>query len=85
MFLPGHRSGPIAIPPLSPVKSAPDPRRSDALRGIAFMAAGMFLFSGVDTMGKFLTDTVHPIQIVWFRQLGLFFGVLVLFSFEQVS
>lgn len=42
------------------------------------MALGMFLFSGVDTMGKFLTETVHPVQIVWFRQLGLLFGVIVL-------
>ena len=49
------------------------------------MAAGMFLFSGVDTMGKFLTDTVHPIQIVWFRQLGLFLGVLVLIGVQGRS
>ena len=42
------------------------------------MAGGMFLFSGVDTMGKFLTTTMDPIQIVWFRQLGLLSGVLIL-------
>ncbi len=49
------------------------------------MAMGMFLFSGVDTMGKFLTETVHPVQIVWFRQLGLFLGVVVLISMRGRS
>ena len=44
------------------------------------MAAGMFLFSGVDTMGKVLTETLHPVQIVWCRQLGLLFGVMVLIA-----
>ena len=42
------------------------------------MTAGMFLFSGVDTMGKFLTDTLHPVQITWSRQIGLVLGVLFL-------
>ncbi len=49
------------------------------------MALGMFLFSGVDTMGKFLTETVHPIQIVWFRQLGLLLGVIVLIGAQGRS
>ncbi|MEM6310214.1 MAG: DMT family transporter [Pseudomonadota bacterium] len=42
------------------------------------MTAGMFLFSGVDTMGKFLTGTLDPIQITWSRQLGLLLGVMFL-------
>lgn len=42
------------------------------------MALGMFLFSCVDTVAKFLTETLPAIQIVWFRQLGLFAGVVVL-------
>ena len=42
------------------------------------MLLGMFLFSAVDTQAKFLTDTLHPIQIVWVRQAGLLLGVLVL-------
>jgi S-adenosylmethionine uptake transporter len=46
------------------------------------MALGMFLFSGVDTMGKLLTETVHPVQIVWFRQLGLLLGVVVLIGVQ---
>lgn len=45
----------------------------------------MFLFSGVDTMGKFLTDTLHPIQIVWFRQVGLLLGVIVLIALRGRS
>lgn len=35
------------------------------------MGLGMFLFSAVDTTAKFLTDSLHPFQIVWTRQLGL--------------
>ena len=42
------------------------------------MAAGMFLFSAVDTHAKFLTDSFHPIQVAWSRQLGLLTGVLFL-------
>ncbi len=42
------------------------------------MLTGMFVFSAVDTTAKLLTDVFHPVQIIWFRQLGLFIGVLVL-------
>lgn len=48
------------------------------MRGIALMAMGMFLFAGVDASAKFLTETLHPIQIVWSRQLGLLLGVVFL-------
>jgi drug/metabolite transporter (DMT)-like permease len=75
----------MAITPIIPKKRASSQRRTHSLRGIALMAMGMFLFSGVDTMGKFLTDTVHPIQIVWFRQLGLFLGALVLIGVQGRS
>lgn len=44
------------------------------------MALGMFLFSAVDTQAKFLTETLHPVQIVWTRQLGLLAGAGVLFA-----
>jgi S-adenosylmethionine uptake transporter len=44
------------------------------------MAAGMFLFSAVDTHAKFLTATFDPIQIVWVRQSGLLIGVLILLA-----
>ncbi|MBX2855354.1 MAG: DMT family transporter [Rhodobacteraceae bacterium] len=42
------------------------------------MAVGLFLFSAVDTLGKFLTDSFHAIQIVWFRHLGLVCFALIL-------
>ena len=49
------------------------------------MAAGMFLFAAVDTHAKFLTETLHPLQIVWFRQLGLLLGILVVLAFRGVT
>jgi S-adenosylmethionine uptake transporter len=55
------------------------------MRGIAYMAGGMFLFSAVDMQAKFLSDSLHPIQIVWSRQLGLFLGVLTLIALRGVS
>lgn len=55
------------------------------MRGIALMALGMFMFSAVDTMAKFLTDTIHPFQIVWCRQLGLLLGVVVLIGLKGRS
>ena len=45
----------------------------------------MFLFAAVDTQAKFLTDSLHAIQIVWFRQLGLLFGVLPLLLWHGTS
>lgn len=63
----------------SPV-SGSGPRRTDNGLALAYMFAGMFIFSAVDTQAKFLTETLHPIQIVWSRQLGLFLGVLVLLA-----
>ena len=52
------------------------------LHGIAFMAGGMFLFSAVDTHAKFLTDSFHPVQIAWSRQLGLLIGVVFLLLYR---
>lgn len=46
------------------------------------MAAGVFLFSAVDTCAKFLTDSLHPIQIAWSRQAGLCLGILVLLAWR---
>ncbi len=42
------------------------------------MGAGMFMFAAADTTAKFLTGGLHPVQIVWSRQLGLLACVLVL-------
>lgn len=49
------------------------------------MASGMFFFSAVDMMCKVLTETLHPVQILWFRQLGLLSGVLIYLSFKGFS
>lgn len=75
----------MAIAPIVPAKSEQPALRSGSMRGIALMAMGMFLFSGVDTMAKFLTETMHPVQIVWFRQLGLFLGVVVMIALQGTS
>lgn len=45
----------------------------------------MFLFSAVDTQAKFLTDTFHPTQVIWFRQLGLLLGVLIILVLKGPS
>lgn len=44
------------------------------------MALAMFVYSAVDTQAKFLTETLHPLQIVWVRQLGLLSCAIVLFA-----
>lgn len=45
----------------------------------------MFLFSALDTQAKFLTETLHPIQIAWSRQLGLLIGVFILLALRGVA
>ncbi|MHA1554486.1 MAG: DMT family transporter, partial [Alphaproteobacteria bacterium] len=72
----------ISFKQASPVTPPADPRSTDSGLGIAYMAAGMFLFSAVDTQAKFLTDTLPPIQIAWSRQLGLLVGVVFLLAFQ---
>lgn len=56
--------------------------KSSAMRGLAFMAFGMFLFSAADTLAKYLTKDFHPIQIMWSRQAGLMAGVIILIAFR---
>ena len=46
------------------------------------MMLGMFLFAAVDAQAKYLTLTLHPVQIVWFRQLGLLIGVVILLAHQ---
>jgi|SRR6056297_1315378 len=65
-------------PTTTPLRHAPPPSNADNLRGILLMALGFFSFAACDVQAKFLTDTLHPFQIVWFRQLGLALGVVVL-------
>lgn len=49
------------------------------------MLGGMFLFAAVDTQAKFLTTDFHPVQVIWFRQLGLLAGVIVLLCIKGPS
>ena len=75
----------MAVTPLSPLGSGAvptGPKRTDSLRGLACMAFGMFLFAGGDMLAKLLTDSLHPVQIVWSRQLGLLAGVLVVLGIK---
>lgn len=52
----------------------------DNVRGILVMLLGMFLFSAADALAKLLTQTLHPVQIVWTRQSGLLIAILVLLA-----
>ncbi len=60
-------------------------RQSNSRLGILLMLGGMFLFSAVDTQAKFLTNTFHPTQVIWFRQLGLLIGVFILIRIRGTS
>lgn len=55
-------------------------RRVENGAGLLLMGLGMFLFSAVDASAKFLTEGLHPLQIVWTRQLGLFAAAMVLLA-----
>ncbi|WP_417725249.1 DMT family transporter [Salipiger sp.] len=71
----------MALRSAAPIHSAPPLQRPpDNMRGIILMAAGFFAFGVTDMLAKLLTSELHPFQIVWFRQLGLLAGVLVLLS-----
>lgn len=60
-------------------------RSTSPIHGLLFMASGMFLFSMVDTIAKFLTNDFHPIQVMWSRQTGLVIGVLILVAIKGFS
>ena len=51
---------------------------NETLAGILCFAVAMFLFSAVDTAAKLLTESFHPIQVAWSRQIGLLLGILIL-------
>lgn len=58
--------------------TSPPLRQANSRHGIQLMLAGMFLFATADVLAKFLTQSFHPIQIFWFRQLALLLGVLMM-------
>ena len=49
------------------------------------MLGGMFLFAAADLHAKLLTASFHPVQIIWFRQLGLAAGVAILIGLHGTS
>lgn len=68
----------MPTPIVAPLRHAPTPSQADNLRGIVLMALGFFSFAACDVQAKYLTETLHPVQVVWLRQFGLFLGVVVL-------
>ncbi|SDI71256.1 DMT family transporter [Aliiruegeria lutimaris] len=50
------------------------------LLGLLLLALGYFMMGTVDMMAKYLTQYVHPFQIVWFRQFGLFVMAVMILS-----
>lgn len=85
--MPVQRMTPLPPPKAAdtiPPKAA-DTKRNDTMLGIALMAGGMFLFSAVDAHGKFLSQTLHPIQITWCRQIGLVLGVVIMLGLRGFS
>ena len=56
-------------------------------RGIILMALGFALFAVADTIAKVLLDYYPPLQVVFLRQLGLFFGVnlIMLYNLKWVG
>ncbi len=61
----------------TPIVPTGGPSSADNLRGIMLMGLGFFVFAGADAMAKVLTQSLHPLQIVWFRQSGLFAAVVI--------
>ena len=45
----------------------------------------MFSFAVGDAIAKILTTDFHPVQIIWFRQIGLFIGVCVIIAGRGLS
>lgn len=69
-----------AVTPEVPHEGPIPTRRVENGKGLLLMGLGMFLFSAVDTGAKFLTADLHPMQIVWTRQLGLLAGAFFLLA-----
>lgn len=75
--MPNTKSSDADLNSIPKTKSPPN-----AMRGLAFMAFGMFLFSAADTLAKYLTKDFHPVQIMWSRQAGLMAGVIIMIAFR---
>lgn len=60
-------------------------RQTNSYLGIILMLAAMFSFAAGDLIAKVLTSDFHPIQIIWFRQLGLFLGICIIIGVRGLS
>lgn len=60
-------------------------KQTNSSLGILLMIGGMFCFGAADTIAKVLSESFHPMQIAWVRQMGLFTGVLILLSIKGLS
>ncbi len=58
--------------------------RTDTMKGLALMSLGFFSFSIGDATAKLLTETLHPVQVVWLRTVGLFVGVCCVLAIRGV-
>ncbi|MCT4371105.1 DMT family transporter [Yangia mangrovi] len=68
--------------PYTPI-SAPSPLQApphDNARGFLFMTLGFCFFGLTDMLAKLLTEHLPLMQVVWFRQSGLFLGVVTLLA-----
>lgn len=63
---------------ISPV--AENVRRTDNMRGVLLMTLAFFSLSICDMLAKLSTSELHPMQVVWTRQLALLAGVIVALS-----
>ena len=61
----------------SPVLPSDTTGATDNLRGIILMALGFFVFAAADAAAKVLTQSLHPLEILWFRQSGLFTAIVI--------
>lgn len=75
----------ISISPSAPLASNPPTRSNNSRLGVILMLCAMFVFAAGDALAKLLTDSFHPVQIIWFRQSGLLFGVLIILCFRGLS
>ena len=57
--------------PAAPLIPVQVPWKPDNMRGLLLMGLGFFMFAASDVQVKLLAGELHPVQIVWTRQLGL--------------
>ncbi|MCR8550758.1 DMT family transporter [Salipiger sp. P9] len=48
------------------------------MRGILLITLGFVCFGATDALAKLLTTELPPLQVAWFRQIGLFSGVVIM-------